>query len=281
MNTPFADNSTGQPHTLGSYLALMQEIVNGTNANIAAGRLAVQLPAGLSGMVAEMGGRALDDALQAFRDSTDAVIEGVSGAETREGLQVIFAEHRRISMSRYDDAMRGFHRFPSTQAAKAGLADQIQARIAHAETLHAARAQVLAEAEGRRIATAARLVAEATARAAEEASRIATAARLAAEVAARAAAEELRVQASRIVHQDIELREVDTGSRERRDTYRKTRWHKLSKRDTVYSHEFASYRIDARDKRVRGDGSVDCSEWRLGANGTVWRDIGNESMRHE
>jgi len=87
--------------------------------------------------------------------------------------------------------------------------------------------------------------------------------------------------ANKIVHTETERQEVETGRRERRDVNRKTANYWLGTRDSVWSHEFAEYRIDQRVNSVRGDGGIVHSDWNIGGGGTIWKDVGNEQMRHE
>ena len=179
---PFLDSEALVAHSPTSFLALLREIVRGTNHSCMVGSRVVQLPSGLSGIVADTCSRVQGVVLDAFDISPAGLaMRRITGAETREWLARAASDQADASLASFDGMLRGFARFPACAAARAALVGRMNERSMQAEARRAARAQGIAEADRCRAALEAQRAAEARAlaeaelrRTAEEAQRLAT-----------------------------------------------------------------------------------------------------------
>lgn len=177
------------------------------------------------------------------------------------------AELEAMTNTSLDDMLRWARSKPDVDTSDAKFGVQYAERAARAQAEakeEAARQNAIRNAA---IAAAAR---EETRRAAERAA-IALA-------DAEAARREAKRNAEKIVHESQETKE-DTVGQEWRETYRKTRNHWLTERDSVWRNKWILYRISTRTKRIRGNGSEEYTDWQV--NRDEWRQTGDQTFHHE
>ena len=239
LTDAFVDTRAGVVHTQSSFLLLLREMVRATNENIAAGRFVVQPAAGVEGVVEQLVLKAAAECRGFFK-----VLEALTGSETQQAVEDMGARSCSYALVHFDRLMCPFQASPCVASCRQRLSGEFSAGMRGAETTRRDRAAILLEVE------------------------------------------KSRVQAEKFVVVVLEQRSVPTGRpNERRETARKQGGFHLGtfvkeqkKRTTIWKCDFAEFRVDLREKKVRGDGTHVFSEWC--EEKTEWRNVGNEDTEH-
>jgi hypothetical protein len=238
IEIPLVDQEVNVPHTGASFVAFLEETLRLTNLNIASGQFIVQPPSGLLPMVTARCDKALEQCLNTFRLSLAGQAtntDSITGREPVGTLEAIFRTYGLDPcLEEFDSLLRGFWNHPLVQTRRQELISTLRASLEQAESLRRAREEVHRRAQEMAAANA-------------------------------------RQNAIVTVSEEIRT-STTTGARRWRETGRKTRWHKLSRRDTVFEEEDAEYVVEVREKQTRGNGSVSYTDWMK--KGTQWKETG-------
>jgi hypothetical protein len=244
IQTPLMNQEVNAPHTGGSFIAFLEETLRSTNLNIASGQLVIQLPSGLVGMVTARCDQAREQCLKNFHAgpagrATNS--SNITGQESASTLESTFRTQGEVPcLAEFDSSLGGFSSYPIVQTRRQELISTLRGFLQQAESLRCSRAEAHHRAQ---------------------------------EVAAANARLELVVA---VVEETRAI--TATGAKRWREIGRKTRWHKLSRRDTVTENEDAEYIVEVRDKRTQGNGRVSYTDWV--EKGRQWRETGAQRSYH-
>jgi hypothetical protein len=232
------------PHTGGTLSAFVEETLRSTNLNLASGQLMVQLPSGLVGMVTARCDQIREQCLKNFHAGPAGRatnISNITGHESASTLESTFRTQGEVPcLAEFDSSLRGFSSYPIVQTRRQELISILRGFLQQAESLRCSRAEAHRRAQEVAAANA----------------------RLNAIVAF---SEETRASTA-------------TGARRWREVDRKTRWHKLRRRVTIFQEEDVEYIVEVREKQTRGNGSVSYTSWV--EKGRQWRGTGSQRAYH-